>query len=542
MHKPILLFAFASDIQNQALPQLRLECDNLRDCLKPAEQAGLCELEFLPNATVEQLVQTIQALGDRLTLIHIAGHNIDTRLFFESLEGTAGVSGQTLAQYLGHAAPALQLVFLNGCATHVHTRGLLSAGIDAVLATLYPVYDHRASQFAQYFYQALGDGRTIETAFEQARSAMSLTNTSSTHEPTRGVSSVNSLGEEFTGSDEPGNWGRDWHLKTRQGSEAALRWNLAAAAEQPLWGLPTLPESAYSSLPAAPYPGLKTFTEDDAAIFFGRGAIIRRLFEGLTDPQATPLVVLSGQSGVGKSSVLAAGVLPRIRSTHTVCYLRCESTDDACGWLATRLSNGACTLLSEAMAKLQSENTDQPMLVILDQFESLWSGGQGERVIETLLPWLRNESKEDLQSLRWIWVIRQEYGQEIDATLGDRRLAYRPEYVRRLRRSEVIEAIRGVVDEPHLQSRYRLTITDNDESGALEQRIADDLLDDEDSPIGPSLQILLHNLWQAAKQQNTAQPTLDRSLYHAVRQLNTWAWISFSPISWRNYALKNLKP
>lgn len=66
----------------------------------------------------------------------------------------------------------------------------------------------------------------------------------------------------------------------------------------------------------APYPGLLAFQESDAAIYFGRDDEIRRLIERLNARRAqggTKLIALLGASGSGKSSLLRAGVIPRIR-------------------------------------------------------------------------------------------------------------------------------------------------------------------------------------------------------------------------------------
>ena len=65
-----------------------------------------------------------------------------------------------------------------------------------------------------------------------------------------------------------------------------------------------------------PYPGLMHFTEEDAAIYFGRDDEIRRLIERLNARRAQggkKLIALLGASGSGKSSLLRAGVLPRLR-------------------------------------------------------------------------------------------------------------------------------------------------------------------------------------------------------------------------------------
>lgn len=59
-----------------------------------------------------------------------------------------------------------------------------------------------------------------------------------------------------------------------------------------------------------PYRGLEPFDERDAAFFFGREREARLIAASLF---AAPLTLLYGASGVGKSSVLRAGVLPRLR-------------------------------------------------------------------------------------------------------------------------------------------------------------------------------------------------------------------------------------
>ena len=65
-----------------------------------------------------------------------------------------------------------------------------------------------------------------------------------------------------------------------------------------------------------PYPGLLAFDEADAAIYFGRDDDIRRLFERLNARRTqggAKLVALLSASGAGKSSLLRAGVLPRLK-------------------------------------------------------------------------------------------------------------------------------------------------------------------------------------------------------------------------------------
>ena len=64
------------------------------------------------------------------------------------------------------------------------------------------------------------------------------------------------------------------------------------------------------ALSRSPYPGLAAFDADDAPFFHGRDAVSADLAAALEAPPH--LVVVAGPSGSGKSSLLAAGLLPRM--------------------------------------------------------------------------------------------------------------------------------------------------------------------------------------------------------------------------------------
>jgi len=65
----------------------------------------------------------------------------------------------------------------------------------------------------------------------------------------------------------------------------------------------------------SPYRGLRAFEEQDAELFFGREAATAQVLERMSQHATGPgLLVVSGVSGAGKSSLLRAGVLPRVRA------------------------------------------------------------------------------------------------------------------------------------------------------------------------------------------------------------------------------------
>ncbi|WHT16157.1 trypsin-like peptidase domain-containing protein [Crossiella sp. CA-258035] len=71
----------------------------------------------------------------------------------------------------------------------------------------------------------------------------------------------------------------------------------------------------------SPYRELLAFTERDSAVFHGRAGETRRLLE-LLEEQQVPVLPVFGASGVGKSSLVGAGLLARIdRGSHLVARL-----------------------------------------------------------------------------------------------------------------------------------------------------------------------------------------------------------------------------
>jgi serine/threonine protein kinase len=81
------------------------------------------------------------------------------------------------------------------------------------------------------------------------------------------------------------------------------------------------PKESLVGEPRNPYKGLRAFTKDDAADFFGRETLIGELVDSVTEILKSEqsglsparLLAVIGPSGSGKSSVVMAGLLPRLQ-------------------------------------------------------------------------------------------------------------------------------------------------------------------------------------------------------------------------------------
>lgn len=165
--------------------------------------------------------------------------------------------------------------------------------------------------------------------------------------------------------------------------------SMAQVVEALLAGLEL--ESAPAAAPVNPYKGLQAFDEADAADYFGRDEIVADILRRLDSGDGTSgrLVMVVGGSGTGKSSLVRAGLLPRIRagevsgsaswfvstmlpgatpfkelaeSIGRVAVAQAPTVDD----LAER-PDGIDVALSRALAD------DGQLLLVIDQFEELFT-------------------------------------------------------------------------------------------------------------------------------------------------------------------------
>jgi hypothetical protein len=125
-----------------------------------------------------------------------------------------------------------------------------------------------------------------------------------------------------------------------------------------------------------PYKNLQAFTEQDRDYFFGRAAVVENLLKKLRSNPG--LLAVIGASGSGKSSLVQAGLLPRLRQgaipgSETWGFLIARPGSAPLEAL-TRAGLPAKADLSEAIATWLTQNPGYTRLVlVLDQFEEIFT-------------------------------------------------------------------------------------------------------------------------------------------------------------------------
>ena len=117
-----------------------------------------------------------------------------------------------------------------------------------------------------------------------------------------------------------------------------------------------------------PFKGLAPFEAADAQFFFGRERLIDEILPRLGE---APLLLISGPSGIGKSSLLRAGLLPRLTEARQIVFRPGAHP-------AAELARALGGELPQALARLQP---GESLLLAVDQLEELFmpSVSEGER-------------------------------------------------------------------------------------------------------------------------------------------------------------------
>lgn len=216
-----------------------------------------------------------------------------------------------------------------------------------------------------------------------------------------------------------------------------------------------------------PFPGLMAFDEQRARFFFGREAEVDEMLERLRQVPCLPIV---GPSGVGKSSFLHAGVVPRLCAREPWLILAVRPGADPVGALARELVRAGApramlgrpeVLQREAARALRADLLQTPallasrlatlaalhsarVLLAVDQLEEVFTHGASDHEREQFLAMVTGAVDHPGDPLRVVFTVRDDF-------VG--KLAVRELYVLR---PLGLEGLRRTVLEPLRRCRYQL--------------------------------------------------------------------------------------
>lgn len=260
--------------------------------------------------------------------------------------------------------------------------------------------------------------------------------------------------------------------------------------------------------PVQPYKFLDYYTKDDRELFFGR----RRETEVLlADIISARLVVLFAKTGRGKSSLINAGVRPRL-----------EDLDYDTAFIRVGLTRAPSVTAREALGLRESSlpfaeqlfehvnRRRKPLVLFFDQFEEfflfVWKGGSRER--DAAEEFVRNTGaiyRQRDSGVHIVFSLREDFLAEMDVFSSEIPTIFHNDSKLRLRPLDDSQA-REIIEGPATRVSEPFTF-----APGVVQRIIDDL-PPEEGGVGPAaLQIVCDTLWRSMR-----KATIDDELYDSL--------------------------
>ena len=399
---PVIFLAFAnSHYEEEHLPFLIKEKNNIRQALHSVNKR-ICEVIIESDITFDRIVEVFQENKNNVVIFHYAGHaDIENWHLKDERGETKKAYSEGFVSFLAQQE-GLNLVFLNGCLTKNQAKRLRNRGIPVVIGTSRSISDETASKISRKFYEGLGKGislkkswsaaidfiktekgerklRIIDAFYEEEKKEIKpapiqisaiLPHTmrkgkflkkfrsKTTDLFDRRVRKGNSriIDSFYEKNEENDSIEGSWQILYDESSNIfADSWDLPSISNSPLFGLP-LPRRYYFNFPESPYLGFEPYEESEASIYWGRGREIWELFSKICD--IYPVILLHGENFVGKTSLVRAGLIPRISDQIVTNYTLCNRETS----LVEALNDGLTGLFEKGSTLPISVNLDGPKI------------------------------------------------------------------------------------------------------------------------------------------------------------------------------------
>ena len=392
------ILVLASNSAETEQLQLNPEIRAIRDSYERSPKRDEFAIQFDPAVRISELQRVI--LKEKPKIVHFCGSGTGHKGLV--LENDAGqiqlVSTEALTNLLKIFNRRIECVVLNACHSHV-PREQIQQHINFLVATQKEIRDDAALLFTKGFYDALFSGETYRDAYELGcnRIHLELYREHSNH---RKLVPVYSEAER-----EYINLEQHQILLFLEKNPPNLIFQHDIAVSNYTYQQNLNPEAeAKIDLPC-PYRGLFNFSPNDAEFFFGRDIFIEQLFQATKTNNFIPVL---GASGSGKSSVVLAGLVPKLEQAGKWKFAHFRPGDEPFHALAKALVSfyaptlnsteqlkqsrqlaaylrDGSVLLKDVFAQIESNYPNYRVLLIADRFEEIFTLCAEEKVYQSFL-------------------------------------------------------------------------------------------------------------------------------------------------------------
>ncbi|MGB3188108.1 MAG: CHAT domain-containing protein, partial [Limnoraphis sp.] len=316
--------------------------------------------------TIKQLREKLSTANPPYTILHIVSHgrvleNGQTIVYWSNeANQVEPIQGKYLIEQLGRCDNLPHLIFLCCCSSASFFGGLAQSLIrdlatPIVIAMTDTVTIKTAVELSRNFYPRLQESGEVDVVLQRA--SIPLADRYDITVPAlfsyRINSSLYGIQVNIVG-------GKDYALQ------------IFAAAPNSVNGRINWEEYRSESKVTEPYKFLSYYNTIDADIFFGRDAVSELLVAKIS---GNKLVLINGKSGSGKTSLINAGIIPRLveQGYFTMVFRDYGYPTETIKAALAKLENvnidlSDCkTLLDCIQATIQQ--TGRPIVIFLDQFE-----------------------------------------------------------------------------------------------------------------------------------------------------------------------------
>ncbi len=239
---------------------------------------------------------------------------------------------------------------------------LIQGGMPAVVGMQFTVMANHAARFVEAFYSGLAQQKSVVAATDAARRLLYTEGV--WYIPTTYLRSEDGEGNFFRFQEAAHGLHQRLFSVDPQGTGVYL---LPAGQSLPDWAQTFIHGMC-------PYKRLRPFALQDKAIFFGRIAEVATLLAAVIDPDRS-FAVLLGAAGVGKTSLLHAGLIPELLR-HSYLTLTIRGDGDPLNKLRQALtsSHKVDVDLSTAvdlpgLVDILLQSLERPLLIAFDDFD-----------------------------------------------------------------------------------------------------------------------------------------------------------------------------